>query len=362
MLPVVVVTSLDAAARDRALFHLQLALPGAAVVRHELTPDESGEGGQVRRVVGDWTGVVVDRTQVIDHACLVCTARKDIVPTLADVVADGRWDAIVLALPVAANPEQMLWELHRAVQGGLDVRVACCVAAVDADEVTDDVFGDETLEERGLAVSATDERAVGETVCQQVEYADVVVALDEASGEGWALLQTLAAPEADVVASLEELDAAALLERSHCLTSARARVDVVTCPSPREVATQEIFTLELTSDRAFHPERLNEQLELIGSGELRSRGCFWLPTRPAMVCAWDGSGGQVSIGDAGLWGDRAPRTRLLLTAPSPEVLERARRAFTDCLLTDFEAARAGEWLGREDGFDPWLGVYDLRSA
>lgn len=362
MLPLVVLCSLDAATRDRALFHLQLAMPEAAFVRHELTPDEMGEGGQVRRVVGDWTGVVTDEVQQLEHACLACAARKDIVPTLTDVVAAGRWSAVVLALPLAANPEQMLWEIHRAVKQGLDVTVACVVAAVDADTLVDDVFGDDTLAERGLAVSATDERAVGETLCSQIEYADVVTALDAAPRDALDLLLTLAAPAACVHASLETLDPSVLLRRQHCLVSARERVDAVACPSPRSVTSDEIHTVELVSDRPFHPDRLQEQLELIGSGDLRSRGCFWLPTRPEMVCAWEGSGGQVSIGDAGLWGERERRTRLLLTSPSPETLERAQRAFADCLLTDFEAARTGEWLGRDDGFDPWLGVYDLRSA
>jgi Cobalamin synthesis protein cobW C-terminal domain len=88
---------------------------------------------------------------------------------------------------------------------------------------------------------------------------------------------------------------------------------------------------------------------------------FWLPTRPQMVGAWDGAGGQLSIDGIGAWSGSERRTRLVITGvdhdPTP-----VREAFERALLSDVELGRGLTWwLGREDGFDPWLGERRLSA-
>jgi G3E family GTPase len=112
--------------------------------------------------------------------------------------------------------------------------------------------------------------------------------------------------------------------------------------------------LELTSPLAFHPERLLDDLERLGAGRHRSRGCFWVPTRPDQVVVWDGAGGQLSIGNGERWGSRAPMTQLVFTGVGtpPDQLS---SSFREMLLTPDEAAARGAWRLNEDGFEPWLG-------
>lgn len=89
---------------------------------------------------------------------------------------------------------------------------------------------------------------------------------------------------------------------------------------------------------------------------VRSRGCFWLPTRPGNACVWDRAGAQLSLGNGGDWGQRRPTTSLVFTGIAPE---RAALidAFDAVLLTPQEEGRGhSAWLGRDDGLDPWLGA------
>lgn len=114
------------------------------------------------------------------------------------------------------------------------------------------------------------------------------------------------------------------------------------------------WRVDLRSSRAFHPGRLLDDIESLGGGRHRSRGCFWLPTRPHRAIVWDGAGGQLSIGNGEPWGRCTPLTRIIVvgTGNPPGHL---RTAFESMLLRSDEQGRASfTWRVAEDGFEPWL--------
>ena len=87
-----------------------------------------------------------------------------------------------------------------------------------------------------------------------------------------------------------------------------------------------------------------------------NRGHFWLATRPFTACAWEGVGGQLSIGAIGDWGPRDPRTHLAFTGTDSGVRQQVVEAFEGSLLSaDEMAAGPQSWLDLADGYDPWLG-------
>lgn len=354
-LPIVVLSTMDVVARDTAAFSLMIDQPGAVLVRHDLTPDDDGEGGRVRRLVTDAGGVVWDDSAELGHACLSCAVREDIVPTLQRVVAAEQWTAIVLALPLTAAPEPVVHEIAAAIDAGvLGARIATSITVCDPDTLVDDLFGDELLVERGAGLAPEDQRSVGEALAAQLDFADVVATLGPAGEGERAVLDHLIAPTARW-AELSDIAAADLFGSRHDLDVAHARVDPLGCDHGHRLDDLGVWTLELATERPLHPGRLMEQIELLGSGLVRGRGCFWLPTRPDQVCVWDGAGGQLAIGPGGLWAGRPRRTRLIITGINPDDRERIQRAFADVVLTDFEAARMTQWRGRPDAFGPWLG-------
>ena len=100
---------------------------------------------------------------------------------------------------------------------------------------------------------------------------------------------------------------------------------------------------------------------MLGGGHRRTRGCFWLPTRPTQVCQWEGAGGMLSIGAFDDWYDMRPHTRIVVVG-TDEGREELETTLRSCLLTDDEIERHGlRWrvpgdarpLGPVDGVSRW---------
>lgn len=349
MIPVVACCSTDEVLRASVTGGLLLDIPGAVVIRHDI---DAG-AGTLRRLVHDATGTIEDRVRDLAHACLGCALREDIVPAIREV-AFARPSAIVLALPVTAEPVPVLQALVELASEGA-IQVGGVVTAVDGSDLAWDLCGDDLLRERGLALSEDDERAMGEVLARQLEGADLVVTAEGPDAIGRALLDHMTAPGV-AVAPLHEADVASLLEPRD-LESVAHRGDPLVAAASGESEREGVWTVELESWRPFHPERLMEHLHTLGGGPGRSRGVFWLPTRPDLVCHWDGAGGQLSLGDFSTWSDSGcpSHTRLVVTGVDGDPREIVD-VFEKTLLTDAElAAGLDGWAGRDDGFDPWLG-------
>jgi G3E family GTPase len=61
--------------------------------------------------------------------------------------------------------------------------------------------------------------------------------------------------------------------------------------------------------RPFHPERFVAFLHKPKPGLLRSKGHFWLATRPAHVGYWNQAGRQVEVGPMGQWWAAVPKSQ-----------------------------------------------------
>jgi len=351
--PVVVVTGIDDAAVDAAALSLQLGHPRAVTVRHTIDVERQ----VLTRVVSDLTGVLEREEIELEHACVTCAIREDIVPTLERLAADGRWAAVVACLPLAAEARQVCRVLGRAPRDAPHVSVSAVMAALDGETVAHDLLGDDLLDERDLATSFEDRRGVGEVATAMVEYADVVCLTDEPRPDELDLVRALARPGAAIVCDPSRLDAETAASGLHQHATVESWVAQVRRGALPPVHGSGAWRLDLSSDRPFHPARLQDSVALLGGGRHRSRGCFWLPTRPTDVCAWEGAGGQVSVGCTERWGRGERLTRITVIGLCDddcraEVVE----AFHRCLLTDDEVARLGtHWNDAWDGLEPWLG-------
>lgn len=352
---VLLVTGVAPTAMAATQLSLVMDLPAAVAVRHHIDV----ERGVLERVVSDITGVVEREETLLAHACVSCALREDVLPTLDRLARDGRWSAIVVQLPVGAEGEQLCSVLAWDPTLARRLRVTAVVAAVDGTDVVGDLLGSDTLDERGLAASVDDERGVGEVVASMVEYSDVVVTHAErpgaAAGAAHALLRTLARPDAPIVDGPDLLAAGDLLaRRPHSHVRTRAWAGHVRTGELAPAPSADVWTLDLSSPRPFHPERLLDHLEELAAGEFRTRGCFWLPTRPGQALLWEGAGGHLSIGSGEPWGPRAPRTRLTYVGVGAAPVGLAA-TFESLLLPEAAFGPGIGWHLAEDGFEPWLG-------
>jgi G3E family GTPase len=380
IIPVSVLASSDPVLRDSAFFGLLMDAPGVVAVRHDIYTDH------LRRVVLDATGVIEDVLVPLEHACLSCAVREDAVPTIARLAHDSRWTHVLLALPASAEPLPAARALavESAPGGTLDhTRVATSFTIVDVDTLQQDLFGDDTLVERGLELTADDERSVGEALAAQIEQADLVVVCgsDPLSATTSGLLDRLRGTGTRRVDGLHALSAADLAAATHSPARAERRAHPLGARVVKGAvggSDDRSWTLELRSLLPFHPERLLDRIEELSSGGLRARGVFHVADRPGLACLWDGAGGQLAFADLGPWSEvcagTAPHTRIVVVGVADDRgargvgggaagvgglqddRQRLREAFHAALCTPEEVAAGVEWLWREDHLAPWLGA------
>ena len=85
--PLVLLTGIDGDAMAHAMIGLQWDAPRAVTVRHTIDV----EAQRLTRLVSDVDGVVEHVHVDLDHACVGCALREDIMPTLERLADDGRW-------------------------------------------------------------------------------------------------------------------------------------------------------------------------------------------------------------------------------------------------------------------------------
>lgn len=343
-LPVIVVSGVDPDTMAAVTVGLQWDLPSAVVVRQRVQPDPP----RVGQVTSDATGILDDEWMDLDHDCVPCSLSSTLVTAVQRVRDAGRWESVIALLAPAVESRGAA-EALAALPG---VRVAGVVAAVDGETVSHDLLADDLLRERGRHHHPADARSVGEVLAAQVESADAIVTPTGVEKSPEALLRTLARPGvviADRCAGAESLRHGwhlPELTEQWCAPDRTAALAPVLGPA---------WQLDLRSERPFHPDRLLEEIALLGTGPHRSRGCFHLPTRPDLVGVWDGAGGQLSIGRGADWRDRTPFTRIVVVGQGEPPADLPLH-FERLLVTPAEWRRRGRaWEALTDGFEPWLG-------
>ncbi|WP_109474502.1 GTP-binding protein [Ornithinimicrobium cavernae] len=351
--PTYLVTGLHAEAMITATLRLQLELPEAVVVRHEVRRAE----GCLVRTISDLTGVLEREVVPLEHACTSCAVREDILPTIERLAGLARWPVVVSHLPVAADGLAVCRALRRVQSLAPSARVAGVVCAVHGPDALSDLLGDDLVGERLPQECAGDQRGVAELLAAMVEHADRVCVAGEVSDEAEDLLRLLARPGVPLAPDWPGLGHEELLRGVHDHGASERWIAEVPQGPARDAEGSHAWRLELTTRVPLHPQRLREDIGGLGGGRHRSRGCFWLASRPGQVGVWDGAGGQLSIGVTGTWARDRPVTRVLVTGLlEDDVRDDLRAAFADLQLTREELRDRGPyWEVPSDGLETWLG-------
>ncbi|WP_062466680.1 CobW family GTP-binding protein [Demequina maris] len=345
-------TTLDPVLRSAVAMNLALDRGDTVVIHHDLVEDG------IRRVVSDAFGIIESTTTELEHTCLSCAIREDLIPALAHLQEQDRWARALVALPATAESAPLTRALHDAARrrGPLEgARLGAVVCAVDADTVADDAFSDDFLTDLGRELIEGDERVLAEALAPMVAHADLVALVSDGavSEQARATVDHLRGRGSVVLESAaEELDGERVMSTEHRCDRALGRIDPLRVD--RHIAEDRagVWTVELTTDRAFHPERLREHIRDLGGHAVRTRGHFWIPSRPTEACAWDGAGRQVSVGSVGRWGRHPRGTRIVATGRGHERAE-IEAAFRDSLVLPGE--RVGATAAAHDALEDWLG-------
>lgn len=321
--------------------------PDAMVVRHDLL-----EGERVLRRVSRGL-VALERTEIaLEHGCLTCTVRLDVVPTVSRILETAPGDVIV-GLPPSVNAGMVLDTLgpELAVRGTSPGSV--CLA-LDPAALEDQLWDSRTLWQAGLSSVQDDDRTAGEFLVKEIAFADTALLLEglfahlfeaEAPGcqsggdlfhRGAQLLGELGPhlavihPEHELALNAHEPEAAHRRATPGHINTRKALDSTgdKTWGAP-------FTTIELRSERPLHPGRLREALGWLAEGCVWLRGTLWIGNLPETKVVLGGAGPFVWVENQGTWGTETARTHLALTSDSNDAVELAA-LLRSCELTDAE--------------------------
>ncbi|KND61614.1 putative metal chaperone, involved in Zn homeostasis, GTPase [Candidatus Burkholderia verschuerenii] len=295
------------------------------------------EGRRVAVIVNDMSEVNIDATLVRDggaqlsrtdeklvemsNGCICCTLREDLLLEVNRLAKEGRFDQLVIESTGISEPLPVAETFTFADETGQSLsdvaRLDTMVTVVDGFNFLRDFSSQESLQSRGESLGDDDHRTIVDLLIEQVEFCDVIVLnktdlVDAAERERLHAILRGLNPRARIEVSsfgrvpldrvldtkLFDFDAAA--EAPGWLREMRGE------PTPE---TQEygIESFAWRARRPVHPQRFWDLINSEWEGVVRSKGFFWLASRPVQVGSWSQAGAVCRHGAAGLWWAAVPK-------------------------------------------------------
>ncbi|TDO08897.1 G3E family GTPase [Mycobacterium sp. BK086] len=339
------------------------------------------DGRVVHRMVTsvqDGVPVTADCLIELEHGCVACTVRNDLLFLLRRLHRRTDVDRIVVHLAPWLEPEPICWAInHVRTRLGLgyvdgpaarDVEITGVITCLDSSSWLAQTLSEDELD---------DGRTVAQVVVGQTEFADVVLAprVDRA---GVAVLRRLA-PRAWIVQLPEHVEEAlANLDRDARRGRSTDPLGPLLAGEPPLAVDGEVAIIEFAAARPFHPQRFHDALDVLLTGVVRTRGRVWLANQPEQVMYLESAGGGLRTSVAGKWlaamsdseivyveperralaglawddqhGDR--RTSLVILVCGAEHIQ-IQEALESALLTDDEMNHPHCWPDYPDPFGDW---------
>ncbi|HHX8367783.1 TPA: zinc metallochaperone GTPase ZigA [Vibrio alginolyticus] len=367
------------------------------------------QGRKVAVIVNDMSEVNIDAATVqnevslnhseeklveMSNGCICCTLREDLLEEVTKLAQEGRFDYLVIESTGIAEPLPVAETFTFADENGLslsdDARLDTMVTVVDAINFLRDYDEAKFLTETAESLGEDDERSVADLLVDQVEFADVILISKTDLAEKseierlLAILRTLNTSATILPISNGEVELEAVLDtQSFSFEKAQQApgwLKEIRGEHIPETEEYGISSFAYHARRPFHPKKFYDFLHNAKDyGKLiRSKGYFWLATRPEFVGQWSQAGGIARYGVAGMFWKAIPkeewptdqdyldaindiwqepygdmRQELVFIGQGLEQ-EKLIARLNECLLTEDEMEQGLDyWLSLEDPFPEW---------
>ncbi|MDA0384117.1 zinc metallochaperone GTPase ZigA [Vibrio owensii] len=367
------------------------------------------QGRKVAVIVNDMSEVNIDAATVqnevslnhseeklveMSNGCICCTLREDLLEEVTKLAQEGRFDYLVIESTGIAEPLPVAETFTFADENGLSLsdvaRLDTMVTVVDAINFLRDYDEAKFLTETAESLGEDDERSVADLLVDQVEFADVILISKTDLAEKseierlLAILRTLNTSATILPISNGEVELDAVLDtQSFSFEKAQQAPGWLKEMRGEHIPETEeygISSFAYHARRPFHPEKFYDFLHNAKDyGKLiRSKGYFWLATRPEFVGQWSQAGGIARYGVAGMFWKAIPkeewptdqdyldaindiwqepygdmRQELVFIGQGLEQQKLIAR-LNECLLTEDEMEQGLDyWLSLEDPFPEW---------
>jgi len=296
------------------------------------------QGKRVAVIVNDMSDINIDAAMVksevslshseeklveMSNGCICCTLREDLLLEVNKLAKDGRFDYLVIESTGISEPLPVAETFTFADEEGVSLSdvatLDTMVTVVDAANFLKDYEDAKYLQDSGESLGEDDERSVADLLADQVEFADVLLIsktdLVEASEVErlTAILKSLNThaqiiiPISQGQVPIDEVLSTGLFdfERAQEAPGWLKEMRGEHVPETEEYG---ISSFSYVARRPFHPEKFHQFVhgtEQFGK-LIRSKGYFWLATRPEFAGQWSQAGGIARYGFAGMFWKAIP--------------------------------------------------------
>ena len=301
------------------------------------------EGKRVAVIVNDMSEVNIDASLVKDSAeaagaalsrteeklvemsngCICWTLRDDLLLEVRRLAAEDRFDYLLIESTGVGEPMPVAATFDFEDEGGDSLndvaRIDCMVTVVDCANLLADFHSEDSLEQRGEIAGEGDDRQLANLLTEQIEFANVIVLNKVGMVDAAERLRVLAVikalnPGARIIEtnqSVVPLDAILgtnlfNLEQAASMPGWAQELAGIHTP---ETDTYGISSFVYRAKEPFHAQRLHDYIAQPIKGVVRSKGYFWLASRPEWVASLSGAGKLMNIEPVGLWWASVPKER-----------------------------------------------------
>jgi len=296
------------------------------------------QGKKVAVIVNDMSEINIDAATIkndvslnhsneklveMSNGCICCTLREDLLVEVGKLAKDGRFDYLVIESTGISEPLPVAETFTFADENGISLgdvaTLDTMVTVVDAVNFLTDYEQANDLQDTGESLGKDDERSVADLLVDQVEFADVILisktdlVTNEQLNKLIAILNTLNTQAKMIPISNGNININEVLNTG-LFNFARAQQAPGWLKEMRgehipETEEYGISSFNYTARRPFNPEKFYHFLhntEQFGK-LIRSKGYFWLATRPLFCAQWSQAGGIAHYGFAGMFYKAIPK-------------------------------------------------------
>ena len=297
------------------------------------------EDKKVAVIVNDMSEINIDKSMVenevslsrqeeklveMSNGCICCTLREDLLIEVTKLAKEGRFDYLVIESTGISEPLPVAETFTFEDEDGLSLsdvaRLDTMVTVVDAVNFLTDYDEAKQLQDTGESLGEEDERSVADLLVDQVEFADVLLIsktdlIDAAKLDRLtAILKTLNTrakiiPIANGNVNINDILDTQLFdfEQAEAAPGWMKEMRGEHIPETEEYG---ISSFVYQARKPFHPQKFHDFLhnENLTGKLIRSKGYFWLATRPHFAGYWSQAGGIARYGFAGMFWKAVPES------------------------------------------------------
>ncbi|WP_299458535.1 GTP-binding protein [uncultured Microscilla sp.] len=295
------------------------------------------QGLRVAVIVNDMSEVNVDARLVkegntlsrteeklveMSNGCICCTLREDLIDEVGKLAQENRFDYLLIEstgisepLPVA---QSFFFDSPELALNLSDVsRLDTLVTVVDAYNFARDFSSSDTILDREMNDDEADNRTIVNLLTDQLEFANVILlnkvdlVTKEQLGALKAIIQKFNPTARIIESTFGKVELSTILDTQlfdfESTSQSAGWIQELQQTHTPETEEYGIGSFVFQAKRPFHPERFWAYLtKEFPTTVIRSKGLFWLASRPDDALNWSQAGASLRAEKAGVWWASVP--------------------------------------------------------